>query len=74
MAGTIDHDPRVRSEEPVRPDTATLAQPTGHEIRRIQADGVSIFPCLAGDLAEDQVVTLQRRQDQRGSPLRLAQV
>jgi len=63
VAGTIDDDPRIRSEEPVRPDTATLAQPASDEIRRIQADGVSVFPCLAGDLAEDQVVTLQRCQD-----------
>jgi hypothetical protein len=74
VAGAIDDDPRIDGEQPVRPDAATLVQPASYEVGRVEPDGVSVFPRLAGGLSEDQIVTLECCENQRPAALGLTQV
>ncbi len=74
MPGPGEDDPFISREEPIGPDSAALIQATRCEIGSFKCNGIGVGPRLAGDLAEDRVVTGQRCQNQCGAPLRLAEV
>lgn len=70
----MEHDPGVGGEKPVRPNAVALVQAAADEVGAVERNRVSIFSRLTGDLAKDQVLSLQRREDQCRSPFRLAEI
>ena len=61
----------VGGEQTVGTDVAGLTEAAGLEIFVGKSKGVPVADLLAGDLAQNQVVTVQLRDDKRGASLGL---
>jgi hypothetical protein len=74
VPGPVKDDLFISRKGPVGPDSAALIERARGEIGGFESNGIRVGPRLAGDLAEDCIVTGQRGQDQCGPPLRFAEV
>src|ERR1035441_3754811 len=74
MPGTVNDDSRIGGECPMRTNPAALVEPTQDKINVIQANRVLTGSRLAGDLAKDDIVTLERGDHQCRPSLCLAEV
>lgn len=67
MTGLVEDDALVGGEQAIGPDVAGLTEAAGLEIFIGKSDGVSVADLLAGDLTQNQVVTVQLRDDKGGA-------
>ncbi len=71
MAGFIQDDLPVRRKEAIGPHIAPLLETACLEVLIAKGNGRGIPDLLAGDLAQDEVVTFQLCDDQRRTSFRL---
>lgn len=74
LAGSIDDDAEIRCKQSAGAYTAALAEPTAYEVGSVESHGIAILASLAGDLAKNEIVTLQCSKHQSRTPLGLAEV
>lgn len=72
LTSPIYDDARIGGEQPFRANPARLLQPAGHEVGVHQRDRISVTPQLTGDLAQNEVIAPERRQDECQPALRRA--
>lgn len=71
---SIEDKSPVRSEDPVGADIAHLSEATFGKVSLFQRHRIPIFSTAAGDLAEDQVISLKRGDNQGRTSLGLAKI
>jgi len=59
LAGSVNDDARVGRKQSAGADTAALAESAGYEVCSVELHGIAILASLAGDLAKNEIVTLQ---------------
>lgn len=72
--GSVNDDTGVCGEQPIRAYSTVLIEAAADEVGYVETNGILILASLAGDLAKNQVMTPQSREDQRGTPFGLAEV
>lgn len=68
IACAVQDQSSVRGEDPVRPHVARLLQAAGSEVRVSNGNCVTVLGLLAGDLAEDQIVTVEPAEHEGWPP------
>jgi hypothetical protein len=74
MSDLVEHDVRVGREQSVRPNIARLSQAAGLEVIIGKGESVSVPNLLAGDLTQNQVVSLELCDNKCGASFGLSQI
>ena len=74
MTDLVEHDVRVGREQSVRPNIARLSEAAGLEVFIGESESVSVPNLLAGDLTQNQVISLELRDNKCRASLGLSQI
>jgi hypothetical protein len=73
-ADPVKHQRAIGGKDPIRPHIAELSQAAGYKVFISKEDRITIVKLPAGDLAEDQIVALQRTENESRASLGIRQV
>jgi hypothetical protein len=74
MTDLVEHDVSVGREQSVRPNIARLSEAAGLEVFIGESESVSVPDLLAGDLTQNQVISLELRDNKCRASLGLSQI